>query len=327
MPIHNLGYRQWEGERVPPINRPLVITTTGVKRTMQSKWLRRLMFVSLLPVLALAVPFFLFEQAAVNPTGIGAAAHQVLRFMPFPPSPKREKLLNVDLQNATPETVNEVRHFVWSELLLMLFRYPQAWLMVVMVGIAAPPLISHDIRSRAFLIYFSRPINRWEYIFGKMGTVAFFLMMITTVPALLLYVTGVVLSPSLSIVFDTWDLPVRILLASVALIVPTTSVALMLSSLTTESRYAGFGWFALWILGNVTYGALGTFKMVSTKGQGTITWEALMSPYHTLGMVQSWIFKLETDSAPVVGAAILLVVVTVVSLVVLFRRVSKPMNV
>jgi hypothetical protein len=43
-------------------------------------------------------------------------------------------------------------------------------------------------------------------------------------------------------------------------IIPTVSVALMFSSLTSESRFAAFAWFAFWGLGfiawNVTYGVM-----------------------------------------------------------------------
>ena len=215
----------------------------------------------------------------------------------------------------------------WSFLSLTLLRYPQALLMILLVGITAPPLIAHDVRSRAFLIYFSRPILRWEYILGKMGTVAFFLAMIIAIPTLLLYVAGVVLSPGFSVVLETWDLPIRIIVTSIAVIIPTTAVALMLSSLTTESRYAGFGWFAIWIIGYVTYGALSAFSAVNYNETSTDTaWQALFSPYHTLGIIQSWIFDLHLDTEPVVGASVLLIVVTIISLLVVYRRVSLPLR-
>jgi len=70
----------------------------------------------------------------------------------------------------------------------------------------------------------------------------------------------VALSSDLSVLADTWDLPLRILLASLIFIIPAVSVALMFSSLTSESRFAAFAWFAFWGLGfiawNVTYGVM-----------------------------------------------------------------------
>lgn len=324
MPIHNPGYRPWTGTRVPGSTRPLVIASTGVRRTAKSKWLRRLMFFALLPVLFLSIPFFIFEQAVRDPTSAGSVINDILS--EFPANSRMGNVTQVNLSQASTREVNEVRHSVWSYLLLTLFRYPQAVLMVLLIGIAAPPLIAHDIRSRAFLIYFSRPIARWEYILGKLGTVAFFLMMITTLPALVLYGAGVILSPDLSIILDTWDLPFRILLASFVLIVPTTSVALMLSSMTTESRYAGFGWFAMWILGNVAYGVMLAFTYAKFGADANVGWLTLLSPYHTLGVVQAWVFGLHLDTEPVIGASVSLIVATVFSLCVLYRRVSLPMQ-
>ena len=323
MPIHDLGYRSWQGRLDPESVRPLVIASTGVKRTMQSRWLRRLMFTAMLPALVGALGFFLFEQAMRDP-GTFKFFQGFVRS--FPPNQHLTDALAFGPGVASAEQIQLLRSTAWSYLLLTLFRYPQSFLMILVVGIAAPPLISHDVRSRAFLIYFSRPVTRWEYIVGKLGTVAFFLVSIATVPALMLYILAVGLSPSVAVVAETWDLPLRILLASVVLIVPTTSVALMLSSLTTESRYAGFGWFAMWVLGNVTYGVM-LAATLSARGQNADThWVSLFSPYHTLGVVQSWVFGLNHESDPVVGASCALVIATITSIGILFRRVGKPME-
>jgi hypothetical protein len=52
----------------------------------------------------------------------------------------------------------------------------------------------------------------------------------------------------------------------------------------------------------------------------------LVSLYNSLGQVQHWVFGLEGFSA-VKAAAIELAAVTVISLAVLFRRVSSPMRI
>jgi ABC-2 type transport system permease protein len=230
--------------------------------------------------------------------------------------------------------------------------------MVLLVGLVAPPLISQDIRSRAFLLYFSRPLTRGEYLLGKLGSVWFFLAMISTIPALVLYFMGVVLSPSLSVVSATWDLPIRIVGASVVLMLPTSALALCLSSMTQESRYAGFSWFAIWILGWFTYGAAQSAEAFKAnqefeirnaeangmrnpqrnrfrgppgfRGRPTIAipesaW-AHLSLYHTLGKVQSWVFGF-AKFRDVRASIAILIGLTTVSLAVLFYRISAPMRV
>ena len=327
MPIHSASYRAWQGNRVSEWTRPLTICTTGINRAFQSRWVRRLLFVSLLPVLFVGIPFFLFEQAGREPTMWRAFAG-FMRMMP------QESLLYNAIgdvpANPTPEQFDALRHPVWSFLLLTLLRYPQALLMVTLIGIVAPPLISQDLRTRAYLIYFARPISRLEYLIGKVGVVSFFLVAISTLPAMLLYCAAVMLSPSIDVVLITWDLPLRILLASVCMILPTTLVAIAMSSLTLESRYAGFAWFAMWILGHVTYSALSAIPALEAA-QDQIEyspgWRLLTSPYQVLGVVQSYCFGFATDETMVVPAFLLLVSVSCLSLVVLFRRVAAPMRV
>ena len=330
MAIHSAGYRSWDGKRSSPWTRWIVIASTGIQRTIKSKWLKRMLFLAILPALYFAIPFYLSEQALRDPS----AARGLGNFLSdFSDNPTIEEIPWHALNNATPDQIQSIRHEVWSNLLLTLFRYPQVSLMILVVGIAAPPLISYDVRSRAFLIYFSRPISRLEYILGKFGTVAFFVAMISTLPAMILYFAGVLLSPSLGVVAETWDLPLRIIAASLVLILPTTSVALMFSSLTRESRYAGFAWFSVWILGWVMYSIVLAFQLNSGTNQQQAQlamegggWTTLLSPYHTVGMVQAWIFNLATDSQPVTAAATLLVTATIVSLTILARRVSSPMR-
>ena len=208
------------------------------------------------------------------------------------------------------------RNDVWAYLLMRFFQYPQGLLMVMVVGLIAPQLISNDVRSRAFLSYFSRPINRVDYMVGKSAVVWCYLALITTAPALVLYFIGVSLSPNWSVVFDTWDLPLRILLASILLLIPATSLALMFSSLTSETRYAQYAWYAVWAMGMVAY------LVLLNTGQ---TWSQV-SLFHILWIVQGWVFGLEDWDAAFMPLMILLAM-TVGSLIILTRRVSAPMRI
>ncbi|MDX1927102.1 MAG: hypothetical protein SFV81_11320 [Pirellulaceae bacterium] len=327
MPIHDAGYRAWEGRRESEWGRWLTISSTGIRRASKSTWLKRLLFLALLPLLFFAIPFFLFEQSSRDPQ-IWQVFSGFTRGMPQPQE-VRDAIGKMS-GSPTPEQFTAIRHDVWSYLLLTLMRYPQALLMVVVVGIVAPPLISQDLRTRAYLIYFARPISRFEYIAGKVGVVAFYLLSIATLPALVLYVMGLMLSPSLDVVLSTWDLPFRILLASACLIVPTTLVALAFSSITLESRYAGFGWFAMWIIGHVTYSALiswPTFEAAQRGERFEATWQLLTSPYQVLGVAQAYAFGFKGDPDLTLRSFLMLIAVSIVSLAILFRRVTAPMRV
>ncbi len=328
MPIHSPSYRAWEGQRVSEWTQWLTICTTGISRAAKSPWLRRLLFSALLPLLYIGMPFFLFEQSGRDPRTWQVFSAFVERNMP-PTMPLRAAIGALPI-HPTAEQFNTIRHPVWSYLLMTFLRYPQLFLVVIVVGIVAPPLISQDLRTRAHLIYFSRPISRFEYVAGKVGVVSFFLLLISALPALLLYVAAVLLAPSLDVALTTWDLPLRIVAASVCMIVPTALVALAFSSLTLESRYAGFAWFAIWIIGHVSYSALiaiPSFEAAQTGVTFEPGWRLLASPYQVLGVVQSYIFGLASDDSLVLPSFLLLIAASLVSLAVLFRRVSAPMRV
>lgn len=310
MPIHDLGYRAWEGRRCPESTRWCVIAQIGVRLAWKSQWLRRMILLAWLPAVYMGLVFFLFEQSASRPAARRAAV-SVFREL--------GGLEGVVLYSAALQAdPGEARHQVWGWLLLLFFRYPQGILMTLVVGLIAPPLISQDMRSRALLLYFSRPITRSEYILGKSAVVCVYLALITTAPALALYVFGVLLSPDLSVVRSTWDFLLRIPAASAVLMVPTTLLALAFSSLTIRSYYASFAWFATWGVGMVTYYALQGIL----GGAFDERW-ALLSVYHTLGKVQAWVFDSGASSWDVWPYFVLLGVLSLVSLAAVFRRVSS----
>ncbi len=326
--VNRLGYRGWSRPLESGWMRWTVITAVGIRRAWQSRWLRRMLFFAWLPAVVFGIGFFVWEQAALYPDWQRPAMNFLGGLLPIPVAQEiGESIRNGDLQSS--------RHTVWASLLQTLFRYPQGVLMVMVIGLIAPPMISQDVRSRAFLLYFSRPLTRGEYLLGKLASVWVYLSMISTLPALALYVLGVLLSPSLNVVTTTWDLPLRIVAASVVLMLPTSVLALCFSSLTQESRYAGFAWFASWILGWFTFGAATAAEAFNAQMSGgrmgremvleQSSW-AHVSLYHTLGRVQSWVFGF-ASFREVWISAVILVAVTVIALAVLLRRISAPMRV
>ncbi len=334
--VNNLGYRPWSERLAPGWMRWCVITEVGVKRAWQSRWLRRMMLFAWLPAVWFGVGFFVWEQAALYPEW-----RQILQ--PFlqglPQSPDFDGIRD----SIKSGNLEESRHAVWAWLLQSFFRYPQAVLMVMVIGVISPPLISQDIRSRAFLLYFSRPLTRAEYLFGKLASLWAYLAIIATVPALALYLLGILLSPNLGVITATWDLPFRIIGASAVLMIPTSMLALCFSSLTQESRYAAFAWFAVWILGWFTYVTATSAEALKAGNNAYMSqaermqaqhdqFEIKQSPwthlslYHTLGRVQRWVFGFARFEDVAVSAAIL-AAITLASLLTLYRKISAPMRV
>ena len=151
-------------------------------------------------------------------------------------------------------------------------------------------------------------------------------MMITLAPALVLYFVGLMLSPNLTVVLDTWDLPLRIVLATAVCVIPTCLIGLLFSSLTQESRFASFAWFTVWGLGAVVW--IGIYMSNSEGGTQPFdsNW-SLISIYSTIGRVQSWIFGLEMELSNVIPSLVTLILISLFSYALLYRRVSAPIRI
>ncbi|MGI9471246.1 MAG: ABC transporter permease subunit [Rubripirellula sp.] len=321
MPVHDLGYRGWQGERTKRLFRPFFVARSGISLVWRRRWIRMMLMLAWLPIIVPAAGIFSFEYAASKP----GAQRVVIQML-------RGPLQRPDLALQAMTDPSEARHEIWSTLILAFFRVPQLTAMVLLIGLIAPMLVSYDLRSKAYLLYFSRPLSPAEYIVGKSAVVWAFLFMIVTVPALMLYVIGVLLSPDLSVVSETWDIPARIIAASVVLVVPTTALAICYSSCTSESRYASFAWFATWVMGYVAYQVLTNMSAMNGGRRPTLEptdvdrWR-LLSPYHTLGKVESWVFGLDVSDGSVWPAMLLLAVITVVGTIVVRRRIIARLSV
>jgi hypothetical protein len=374
MPLHDVGYRPWRGERCGYGHAVGVIAGTGIRLAWTSRWLRRAVFFAWSPALLFAASFFAFEQAVDqgqlgtmqeqaragrNLDGVGVLGAVLARSLGAPPPDGR------------PLDANSTRHMVWARLLLAFMRAPQAVLLAVVVGLVAPTLISRDLRAKAWLVYFTRPVGKLEYILGKMAILGVLVAAITMLPALALWALGVLVSPSVWVAVATWDLPLKIILASLTLAVPTVLMALAYSSLTAESRIASFAWFATWAACWIAHTALTTADLVAAAEVTRLSREeaaqesffadeafgefatvpparqrsaprgfrwlsraagldseidrwAWLSPYHALGVVQAWIFGIETRWRAVLPPLVSLLTVTAVSSLVLWRRVDAP---
>lgn len=322
MPIHNLGYREWEGERLSGSSRWTVVAGIGIQRAWQNMWLRRIAFVVWAAPLMYGVLIFMGEQYLSSQSAIvpPRADRLLAEILPAEAMPEVEETLR-NLNTMTPEErLTVVRPVLWKAVLLALQRSQMLGLILV-IGLVAPPLISTDVRSRAFLLYFSRPLTRFQYIFGKFMTVATFVSLVLLLPQLLLYFFAVLLSPDISVVAYTWDLPLRCVLMFIAIATPAILLALMLSSLTVETRFATFGWFAIWIFGFVTWTV-----MYNTNQDTSSLFLRLGVLFVLFGDVAVNVLGFSTIGGQFDTQAIFVIGLSIVCAMIIFRKVSAPMR-
>jgi ABC-2 type transport system permease protein len=373
MPLHDVGYRGWTGRRRGAGHAIGVIMTTGIRLAWTSRWLRRALLFAWSPALFFAASFFAFEQAIdegrLSSMREGARMGRNLDGVGMLGTVLAETLgrqSGADAPKTEEEEISQTRRLVWSRLLLAFVRAPQAVLLAVVVGLVAPALISRDLRAKAWLVYFTRPVSRLEYILGKGLVLAVIIAGITMLPGLALWLMGVLVSPSVWVAVATWDLPLKVIASSLVLMVPTALLALAYSSLTAESRIASFAWFATWAACWIAHSSLTTADMMAAandpavrvdreptgslwgdvdaalggadrppprkvrwfaKAAGldpTIDPWAWISPYHSLGVMQGWIFGIERRPQAILPPLIALVTISVISIVILWRRVDAP---
>ncbi|MFM7136212.1 MAG: ABC transporter permease subunit [Planctomycetota bacterium] len=272
MPLHDVGYRGWHG-RPRPGGAAGVIATTGIRLAWKSRWLRRVILFAWSPALVFAGGFFAFEQA-VDEGAVGAGRHVSRRLDGFG---LLGSLLAENLGGSLDDA-DQARRTVWSRLLLAFMRAPQAVLLAVVVGLVAPRLIAGDLRAKAWLVYFTRPVSRGDYVLGKIAVLAAIVSLVTLVPAIVLWLIGVLVSPSVWVAVATWDLPLRILAAAAVVTIPTVLLALAYSSLTAETRIAAFAWFATWVACWITHGALTGADLAAGSRQTSEVPAALADP-------------------------------------------------
>ncbi|MFD4693283.1 ABC transporter permease [Streptomyces sp. NBC_00683] len=191
----------------------------------------------------------------------------------------------------------------------------------------APQSVSRDLRFKSVPLYFSRPIERVDYVVAKFAAMASALLILTGLPLVILYV-GALLAK-----FDFADQTAGFGqgLVSVALLsVLFAGIGLVVAALTPRR---GFGVAAVIAVLTITYGAVSTVQAIawSTDSTGAITWLGLFSPITLIDGVQTAYLGATTNFPGGVGpgagagVAYLIVVLALVagSYAVLMRRYRR----
>ncbi|MCI3931721.1 ABC transporter permease [Streptomyces sp. AN091965] len=192
----------------------------------------------------------------------------------------------------------------------------------------APQTVSRDLRFKTVPLYFSRPIERVDYVRAKFAAMASALFVLTATPLIVLYV-GALLA-KLDFAEQTKGFAQG--LVSVALLsLLFSGIALVISAVTPRR---GFGIAAVIAVLTISYGAVSTVQAIAHEqgGNGTaIEWLGLFSPITLIDGVQT-AFLGATSSFPGnegpsagVGVVYLLLVLALVagSYAALMRRYRK----
>ncbi|TQK53136.1 ABC-2 type transport system permease protein [Streptomyces sp. SLBN-118] len=191
----------------------------------------------------------------------------------------------------------------------------------------APQSVSRDLRFKTVPLYFSRPIERIDYVLAKYGAMASALFVLTGAPLVILYIGS--LLAKMDFADQTKGFAQG--MVSVALLsVLFGGIGLVMAALTPRR---GFGVAAVIATMTITYGAVSTVQAIAweTGSPGVIKWLGLFSPVTLIDGVQTAFlgatsaFPGEAGPGAGPGMVYLLVVLALVagSYAVLMRRYRK----
>jgi ABC-2 type transport system permease protein len=120
----------------------------------------------------------------------------------------------------------------------MLFMSVQSSVAFLMTALLGPTMIAPDLANNALPLYFSRPLSRAEYVFGKACVILGLLSLITWVPGLLLFLIEATLAGS-SWAWEHRSFAAGVLLGSFLWITFLTLLALALSAWVRWKLVAG----------------------------------------------------------------------------------------
>ncbi|WPO72712.1 MULTISPECIES: ABC transporter permease subunit [unclassified Streptomyces] len=168
--------------------------------------------------------------------------------------------------------VDYTRYAIFLQAVISLFLAAQA-----------PQTVSRDLRFKTVPLYFSRPIERGDYVLSKLAAMTSALFILTAAPLLVLYV-GALLA-KLDFADQTKGFAQG--LVSVALLsLLFSGIALVISAITPRR---GFGIAAVIAVLTITYGAVSTVQAIAYEqgSTGAIAWLGLFSPITLIDGVQT----------------------------------------
>jgi len=166
-----LHYRPWRGQFQSSLWSIWPITRVSLRMIF-----RRKLFWGLYG-LGLLIFFMFFFGQYLLAWAETQAAEQSIKVGPVPLEPARViRILREQLKfNGSAHTY---RNFFWY----------QGYMVMIIMAMAGSVLVGNDFQFGSLPFYLSKPVGRWHYLLGKCLAVGVFVNLMTTVPALILYV-------------------------------------------------------------------------------------------------------------------------------------------
>lgn len=219
--IKEKGYAHWDGELKKKKFPWMPITRYGIKLAFKKKSFRFFFYGALGPSAIFLIGIYVSERLEDFREMIGETS----RFVNINPA--------------------YFRNFLASDFLL--------FFLVILLLLCGAGLISDDLKYNSIQLYFSRPLKKKEYFFGKASVIVFFLLLVTLVPGLILFIMKLVFAGNLEFFASYPWLPLSIIGYSFLVTAVFSFYGLFLSSLSKNRRYVAVQIFVLYYASHVLF--------------------------------------------------------------------------
>lgn len=145
------------------------------------------------------------------------------------------------------------------------YAYSTSLLLIVFVAVAAPELVSRDLRHHTLPLYFSRPLRRSDYPLAKLLALASAIFLFEALPLLIMYLGIIASSTTGSSVWDQTKALVPGLLVALAYGLAFAPLTLVIAS-STGRRAIATGAIAILFLATTAISHV--FESVGTHSDG-----------------------------------------------------------
>lgn len=237
-------YRPFHGRLHPASVRWLPLARAGIRTAAK----RKLPLVILLAPLVIATVIFAFVvytrfalEAGAPPSALGASGGPA-------------GALGATMMASAAQQMIQTREMIVA------FHLSTNLFSLLLMAWFGAGLVAEDRRAGAHLLYFARPLTRFDYLAAKFLVVAFYGALGALLPGILICLVATFASPAWSFVKQQGD----VILATVGFgclwTVLVSSVVLCVSSLASRRTFALIGVFAWFLLTGALAGILGTLQ-------------------------------------------------------------------
>lgn len=157
------------------------------------------------------------------------------------------------------------------------FMDRQNVIVMILLAFSGSLLVGADFRGKSLPFYLSRRIDRRHYICGKLLAISTLVALLTSVPALLLFLEYGMLTSSAKYWLDNWRIPVSILAYGLVLCVVNSILLVTLAAYLQRMAPIAITWSSMFVM-------LGRFSAYLRDATDNADW-ALLDPWRNMRYV------------------------------------------